>query len=157
MRSGNSDLWEPVGVGPAWRGYRPTPASAAYFWANLLLPLELGNRADWEMHSLFLVWLALFLHAALRPATRLWAEQSGLAAAAFALLPPLNALTTDRHLAASLPAGDWVFAGFDLAILAIGLVFTAVAWHLNRKARFVRREPDALPARAPRKQVGVAE
>lgn len=115
-------------------------AIAAYFWANRLLPLELASRAEWEVHCLFLMWLAMFLHAALRPACRVWTEQSWLAAGAFGLLPLVNALTTDRHLAASLPAGDWVFAGFDLAMLALGLVFAAVAWRIERHARSA---PDA--------------
>ena len=34
-------------------------AIAAYFWANRILPLGIANRADWEIHCLFLCWLAL--------------------------------------------------------------------------------------------------
>lgn len=121
-------------------------AIAAYFWANRLLPLDLANRADWEVHSLFLVWLAMFLHATLRPANRVWAEQSWLAAAAFGLLPLLNALTTERHLAASLSGGDWVFAGFDLTMLALGCVFAAIAWRIERRTRSA---PDASQGARP--------
>lgn len=124
-------------------------AIAAYFWANRLLPLDLANRADWEVHILFLVWLAMFLHAIIRPATRVWADQSGLAAAAFGLLPVVNVLTTDRHLGASLPAGDWVFAGFDLTMLALGLGFAAIARHLARGARTRERTSFAASSRAP--------
>lgn len=109
-------------------------AIAAYFWANRLLPLDMTNRADWEVHSLFLVWLTMFLHAVLRPTHRAWQEQAWLAAGAFALLPLLNALTTDRHLGNSLFAGDWVMAGFDLAVLALGLGFAALAKGLHAKS-----------------------
>ncbi|MEX0731007.1 MAG: PepSY-associated TM helix domain-containing protein [Aquisalimonadaceae bacterium] len=110
-------------------------AIAAYFWGNRLLPLELGDRAQWEAHILFLTWLALFLHAGCRSGGRAWREQLWLGVAAFGLLPLVNALTSERHLAVSLPAGDWVMAGFDLAMLTIAAVFAAVAWLMHRKAR----------------------
>ncbi len=132
-------------------------AIAAYFWSNRLLPLDLADRAEWEVHTLFLVWLALFVHASLRPAACAWAEQSRLAAAAFALLPVVNALTTERHLGASLPAGDWVFAGFDLAMPAFALVFLAIARRLGPRARSAGAEPGTMPSAAPGKQAGLAE
>ena len=102
---------------------------AAYFWANRLLPLELGERAAWEAHALFIAWALMLIHAALRAPARAWVEQLWLAAAAFALLPLLNAFTTDRHLVQSLAAGDWVFAGFDLAVLAFGAAFALGTHH----------------------------
>lgn len=110
-------------------------AIAAYFWANRLLPVEMAGRANWEVHVLFLAWLAMFVHAAARPARRVWLEQCALAALAFGLLPVLNALTTDRHLVASLTAGDWVFAGFDLCVLLLGAIFAALAGYIARRNR----------------------
>jgi len=107
-------------------------AIAAYFWANRLLPLDWPARADWEVHLMFLTWLALFGHAALRPAARAWREQAVLGTAAFGLLPLGNALTTERHLGHSIPGGDRVFAGFDLTMLAIGVAFAAAAWMMRR-------------------------
>jgi uncharacterized iron-regulated membrane protein len=124
-------------------------AIAAYFWANRLLPLEMAHRADWEVHALFLVWLGLFVHAALRPTARAWIEQAWLAALAFALLPLVNALTTDRHLAASLPAGDWVMAGFDLSMLLLGAGFSLLARYLTKRAR--APQPEALSGAACRR------
>jgi len=109
-------------------------AIAAYFWANRLLPVDWPARADWEVHVMFLIWLALFGHAALRPAARAWREQVTLGAATFGLLPALNALATERHLGHSIPSGDWVFAGFDLTMLTFGAAFAAAAWLLRRKA-----------------------
>lgn len=106
-------------------------AIAAYFWANRLLPVDLAGRADWEVHVMFVTWGALFVHATLRPAARAWYEQWIIAAAAFGLLPLLNALTTDRHLGVSLAQGDWAMAGFDLTVLAFGLVAAAVAVRLR--------------------------
>ena len=106
---------------------------AAYFWANRLLPLEITDRADWEVHSMFLAWLAMFIHAVLRPTERAWIEQLCIAGLTFGLLPALNALTTDRHLANSLATNDWVFAGFDLTMIVLGLTLIWVAWRVRQK------------------------
>ena len=124
-------------------------AIAAYFWANRLLPLDIANRAEWEVHSLFLTWLVLLGHAVLRPATRAWFEQLTLAAFAFGLLPLLNFISTDRHLGQSLATGDWVFAGFDLTALAVGLVLGWIAWRVLKKLQgpSARTLKAASPAR----------
>lgn len=114
---------------------------AAYFWGNRLLPAELAERATWEANILFLAWAAMAAHAVWRPVARAWGEQLWLAGAAYALLPMLNALTTERHLARSLLTGDWVFAGFDLTMLAVGVVFASVAYTLaRRQRRFAARQ-----------------
>ncbi|MAN80576.1 MAG: hypothetical protein CMM77_17215 [Rhodospirillaceae bacterium] len=102
-------------------------AVAAYLWANRLLPVEMSGRAAWEAHVMFLVWAVMAAHAALRPAARAWSEQCGIAAAAFGLIPLVNALTTDRHLGASIAAGQWDLAAVDLTCLAIGIGFVAAA------------------------------
>lgn len=101
---------------------------AAYFWANRLLPVEMADRAQWEAHALFLTWLVMLLHAAFRPRHRAWQEQLSVAALAYAALPLINALTTDRHLGHSLASDDWVMAGFDLTALGIGLLLGGAAW-----------------------------
>lgn len=132
-------------------------AVAVYFWANRLLPVELVNRADWEVHCMFLVWLALFIHAAFRPRMRTWQEQSWLAAGAFGLLPVLNALTSDRHLGNSLSEGDWVFAGFDLTVLALGLGFAAFALYLSRREASKLERSDLSPSNYPVEAKRLAE
>jgi uncharacterized iron-regulated membrane protein len=108
-------------------------AIVVYFWANRLIPADLAGRAAWEAHAMFLAWAILLLHAFVRPARRAWIEQFWIAAAACLLLPMLNALTTDRHLGVSLPAGDWMLAGFDLTIFAFGVAFALAAWVLARR------------------------
>ena len=55
-----------------------------------------------------------------------------MGAAAFALLPALNALSTGQGLNASVPAGDWAMAGFDLTALACGVF---LAWAASRMLR----------------------
>ncbi len=108
-------------------------AIAAYFWVNRLLPVAMAQRAAWEVHSLFLAWLLMFVWAALRPPPRAWKEQALLAAALFAGLPLLNALTSARHLARALAENDTAMAGFDLAALATGALFAAIAWAVARR------------------------
>ena len=121
---------------------------AAYFWANRLLPFTLFERAEWEVHALFFVWGWLGLYALLRPARRAWLELFTLAAAAFALLPLLNAFTTDKHLAATIPHGDWALVGVDLSFLAFGAAFGGIAWAL-RKRRADERTAKAFSPPAP--------
>jgi uncharacterized iron-regulated membrane protein len=109
-------------------------AIAAYFWANRLLPADMHGRAAWEAHILFTVWGLMFLYVAGRVATgartRVWIEACTLAAAAFALIPILNAVTTQRHLGVTVPAGDWVLAALDLAAFVVGIFFSALARHM---------------------------
>ncbi len=107
-------------------------AIAAYFWSNRLLPAAMDQRAHWEIHVLFAVWLAMCCHAMLSVPARAWRTQAWIAAIAFGALPLLNLATTHRHLGLSLPAGDWVMAGFDLAALAMGAGFAILARVLQR-------------------------
>ncbi len=108
-------------------------AIAAYFWANRLLPVAMETRADWEVHAMYLTLAASFLYPIWRQLEKAWVELLWLAAAAYALLPLLNALTTERHLGVSLLQGDWIMAGFDLTMLATGLVFAVFAIRLQKR------------------------
>ena len=82
---------------------------------------------------LFAAWGWLALYAIARPERRAWVELLALAALAFGLLPLLNALTTDRHLGVTLPAGDGGLAGVDLTMLALAAMFAAMALRLQRR------------------------
>lgn len=108
-------------------------AIAAYFWANRLLPLGMEQRAEAEVHVLFLAWLGTLVHAALGSPLRTWRTQAWAAAFGFGALPLLNALTTDRHLGHSLQTGDWVMAGFDLIALSVGIAFALAARGMRRR------------------------
>ncbi|MCB5185765.1 PepSY domain-containing protein [Methylobacillus gramineus] len=116
-------------------------AVAAYFWANRLLPIEMANRAEWEMHCLFATWGWMFMYAALRPLKRSWLESLYIAVAAFGLIPLLNFLTTDKHLGITIPYGDWVLAGFDLTMLGFAAAFAYMAYKL--KKRWLKQEAAA--------------
>ena len=107
-------------------------AIAGYFWANRLLPVDFAARHDWEVHCMFLTWLAVLLYSFGRTPEQGWRELFGLAAIAWSAIPLLNALTTDKHLGVTLAAHDWVLAGFDLTALAVGIVFAL----LFRRSRY---------------------
>jgi len=108
-------------------------AVAAFFWGNRLLPVDLDRRAEWEVHIMFMVWAELFLYAVLRPRRHAWVELLWLAAAAYGLLPLLNFLTTERHLGVTLPAQDWVLAGFDITALGLAALFAYAALKVRHK------------------------
>jgi hypothetical protein len=109
-------------------------AIAAYFCANRLLPLSMNHRAEWEVHIMFLIWLACLLHPFFR-ADKLtaWIEQCWFAAAAFIAIPVLNAVMTDKHLLHNLLTSEWVLASFDLIAIATALLFMITATMLQRR------------------------
>lgn len=109
-------------------------ATAAYFWANRLLPVDTAQRADMEIRAFFVVWGLCLLHATLRPHRRAWLEQLWLAATAFAALPLLNAATGGAALPAAMLHGQWSIAGFDLVALALGVLHGFAAWKLGASA-----------------------
>src|SRR3546814_13347570 len=71
-----------------------------------LLPLEKVDRAEWEVHSLFIAWGAMLAWAMVRPARRAWIEGLAAAATLFALVPLVDALMVSRNLFTGLAAGD---------------------------------------------------
>lgn len=97
-------------------------AIAVFFWANRLLPVGMEGRADWEIHCMFIAWALTFVHAIFRPLAHAWREQCLMIALLLIGLPILNAVTTDVHLVATLAAGDWVRASFDLTALGSGAI-----------------------------------
>lgn len=123
-------------------------AIAGFFWANRLLPLGMADRADWEFHSLFAIWLGTLFYALGRPLRWAWVELLWATCAIFALVPVINALTTQRHLGVSIAQGDWVMASFDLTMFGLAAMFGFTASKTARRL--------APPAKAP-KQAAVRE
>ena len=121
-------------------------ATAAYFWSNRGLPVELAQRADWEIRCFFIAWALCGLHAVLRPHRSAWREQLGLAALMFALLPVLNPLTGGAGLARSIAQGQWSVAGFDLAMLVLAALHGCAAFRLRTPPRAQARPSPARPA-----------
>ena len=107
---------------------------AAYFWANRLLPADMVNRANWEVHVMFIVWLLALLYPLIRSKLKAWIDQLYVAAFAFAALPVINSITTGRHIFKSFKENDWIFVGFDLTSLSVGLICAISAYAINKRA-----------------------
>ncbi|MCD0277623.1 PepSY domain-containing protein [Xanthomonas melonis] len=107
-------------------------AFASFFWANRVLPVSLEGRAALEANLFFAAWAAALLAAFVWPRRAMWSWQLYLGAALFALVPVLNAITTDVHLGVTLPAGQWALAGVDLVCLSLGVCLGIAGVRLQR-------------------------
>lgn len=111
-------------------------AIAVYFWANRIVPIDIENRAAWEINSLFITWFIMlvspFIFAKKITTHALWIKQLLLASALYLTIPILNAFTSDKNLVTALLQGDWVMAGFDLTMILFGLAFGCAARHLMK-------------------------
>ena len=114
---------------------------AAYLLANRLIPAAATGRAEAEVAAMFWAWGGIALLQLVRPARRAWSEGFAVGAAAFAAIPLVDIVTTSRGLPGSLLSGDMLFAGFDLAMLAIAALLALGAWRSGRSkpAAKVRR------------------
>lgn len=121
-------------------------ATAAYFWANRLVPVDMAQRADMEIRCFFAVWGVCLLHAMLRPHRRAWLEQLWIAAIAFGTLPLLNAATGGVALPAAMLRGQWGIAGFDLVVLALAVLHGFAAWKLGASAALAAPQRNASGA-----------
>ena len=106
-------------------------AFASFFWANRLLPVGLEGRAAMEANLFFVAWATALLAAFVWPRRAMWSWQLYLGAALFALVPVVNAITTDVHLGVTLPAGQWTLAGVDLVCLFLGVSLGIAGWRLQ--------------------------
>jgi uncharacterized iron-regulated membrane protein len=113
-------------------------ATLSFLISNRLLPLGasfLGQeRAALEVWAFYLVWLATFAHAWLRP-NRAWIEQCW-AITVFAIAAVLlNWITTGDHLIRSVSHRYlWPIAGMDLLVLTGAAVSVLVARKLELRA-----------------------
>ncbi len=123
-------------------------ATLGFFIANRLLPLGAGfagyERAALEVWAFYLVWLATFAHAWLRPG-RAWREQCVAVAALALLAPVLNWVTTGDHLLKTLSEGYWPVAGLDLLLLAGAAVAAWTARKLGHRPAAAMKADSRLP------------
>lgn len=120
---------------------------AAFLLANRLLPPDMGARADTEVAAMFWTWFGLAALSLLRPERRAWIETLAISATAFAAIPLVNALTTDRGLHRSIATGDGLFIAFDCAMLANATLLGFAAWRVARRKQAPvqqRKRPGAL-------------
>lgn len=106
---------------------------AGFFIANRVLPTIMFERANWEVHILFLVWLWLILYTFVRPVKKAWVESFYIASFAFGAIPIINSLTTDKHLGITLVQGDFVLAFVDITMLVFAFAFALFTYRLQKK------------------------
>ncbi|MDP9912720.1 putative iron-regulated membrane protein [Variovorax boronicumulans] len=109
-------------------------ACVGYLWANRLVPVGIGHRADRELQVFFALWALALVHAFVRQPARAWREQLGALAALCLLLPVLNFVTTGDHLLAQFLRSDWESLGVELGVVAFGFAALGALRHLRRKA-----------------------
>lgn len=106
---------------------------AGFFIANRLLSVPMFERANWEVHLLFIVWLWMILYAFYRPVKKAWIESFYMCSFVFGIIPIINFLTTDKHLGITLVQGDLVLALVDITMLIFALCFGLFGYRLQRK------------------------
>ena len=123
-------------------------AFAAYFWANRLLPVEMGERSNAEANVFFIAWGLAALLAHVRPTRAMWRFQLTVGAVLLAGIPVLNAITTDTHLGVTLFGGPGLrpVAAFDIVVMLLGLLLGWAAWWLGRKAKKAAARQPSNPA-----------
>jgi len=104
-----------------------------YFMSNRLLPVTMINRAEWEIHSLFITLFICILFCLFRPIKKLWQNMLWLAASVCILLPTLNAITTEHNILSSIQKNDWLMLGFDLSMLFFAVCFAISAIVIKNK------------------------
>lgn len=127
-------------------------ACGVYLASNRLLPVDIEGRADTELAWFFCTWGMTLLWAlvctVLRPNRMGWFVPLSAAALVWALLPVLNALTTQTHLGVTLPARAWVWVSMDLSFLVTGIVCGWLSWRLRPGRGLEGKARAKKPARA---------
>lgn len=118
-------------------------ATLGFLIANRVLPHGITGREGLEMWAFYLVWIAAFAHAWMRP-RRAWAEQSWAIAAGAVLAVLLNAVTTGDHILHAAARGQWGVAGMDVMLLASAGVAICAAFRL-RKGKAAAPAPSLTP------------
>ncbi|WP_157215655.1 PepSY-associated TM helix domain-containing protein [Flavisphingomonas formosensis] len=113
---------------------------AAFFLANRLIPAAQPGRSGLEVSAMFWMWFGLAVLSLLRPVRRAWIETLAVAAVAFASVPVVNALTTDRGLIRSIASGDGLFVAFDLVMLSVAACLGFAAWRAAHIAPVAPRQ-----------------
>ena len=114
---------------------------AAFFWANRLLPTDLGGRGQWEINTLFIVWSIAACLAFVAKPRGVWPLLFTATGVLLASLPLYDSVATDRGIVVMLARGDLMMAGIDITMTLFGFAFLAVAHRVARhrpKARGVR-------------------
>ncbi len=101
-------------------------ATAMFFYANRLIPVEVNNRDDWEVNCFFITLLMVAMVACKSRSMTSWRVVLGLGAFSFLGLPILNAITSGVSLFDNITKQQWGLVGFDSLSILTGLTLLFV-------------------------------
>ncbi|RRS09763.1 PepSY domain-containing protein [Pseudoalteromonas sp. J010] len=125
-------------------------ATAAFFYANRLLPTELVARADKEVLVFFIVWAIVAIAACYKSDRLAWQLTAKVNALAWAGLPVVSMLTIEGNLVSYLIHKQWVLFGFDALAIGIAVSFLVQARKLGRS-----QVTPAAPSRRSQREVKI--
>lgn len=125
-------------------------ATAAFFYANRLLPTELAARADKEVLVFFIVWAIVAIAACYKSDRLAWQLTAKVNALAWAGLPVVSMLTIEGNLVSYLIHKQWVLFGFDALAIGIAVSFLVQARKLGRS-----QVTPAAPSRRSQREVKI--
>ncbi|WP_299270239.1 PepSY-associated TM helix domain-containing protein [uncultured Psychrosphaera sp.] len=106
-------------------------ATTAFFLANRLLPIEIANRANMEVHVFLWTWLICLIHALLRPANKAWFEQLLISAVGCILLPFVDVMQNSQWLVNAIIQTNVTYLGVTVAMFIIGIILLKTALWLK--------------------------
>lgn len=109
---------------------------AMYLIANRVLPNELSERAFWEVNTLFITFLVFILFAVtksiMRKSDSAWVSLTFLTGFMYALVPLINAVTTEHNFLFSVLKQNWVFVGVDAVCIVVAMVCFILGSYLHK-------------------------
>ncbi len=112
-------------------------ATSVFFYANRILPLDIQDRAQWEIHCFFITLGLVGLLACFNRSLSSWRLVLSMGGLGFISLPLLNALTSPSNIIDNINSGQWSLVGFDLlsCFLGLGLLFTVKKLNTSGKPK----------------------
>lgn len=107
-------------------------ALACFFSANRLLPLELTERANMEIHCFFAGWLLAIIYSVCRGRKRSWKELTRYAGGLFLLLPIFSLFTSPRHLLNYQIEQDLTLLIIEILFIFVGILFIFFSLKINK-------------------------
>ncbi len=112
-------------------------ATLAFFYANRILPIDIQDRAQWEIHCFFITLGLVGLLTCFNRSLNSWRLVLSIGGLGFISLPLLNALTSPSHIIDNISSGQWSLVGFDLlsCFLGLSLLFTVKKLNVSGKPK----------------------
>lgn len=120
-------------------------AIGGFLLANRLLPIELEDRADWEVHCLFISWLASFAIASFYVHKAMWQKLCFTLAICLIAIPLVNYVSLERGITQSSLQNDPLFVIADWIFLILAGISASVSMFLKHRASTA---PDAKSRQA---------